>query len=124
MLLFSFFPFFSLSGNLHLSNFIFERRVVRWSVPPELMDCIAGYGYSFQYSGVSGLLPANTTMLLLDILNISTPCNVDYLTVSPMYHVPPQLIKKNSIMGCISTGNMWKLIVYSGTHPDSKKFNL
>ena len=118
MLLFSYFFYFSLSGNLHLSNFIFERRVVRWSIPLELMDCIAGYEYSFQYSGVSGLLPANTKMLSLDTLNISTPCNVDYLTVSPIYHVQPQPIKNNSIMGCISTGNMWKLIVYSGTHPD------
>ena len=90
-----------------------------WSIPLELMVCIAGYDYAFQYSGVSGLVLANTTVLLLDILNISTPCNVDYLTVSPIYHVQPQPIKSNSIMGCISTGNLYKLIVYSGTHPDS-----
>ena len=39
------FVFFTLSGNLHLSNFIFEMRVVRWSIPLEVMDCIAGYEY-------------------------------------------------------------------------------
>ena len=38
---------------------------MRWSIPLELMDCIAGYEYSFQYSSISGLVPANTTMLLL-----------------------------------------------------------
>ena len=80
--------------------------VVKWSIPPELMDCIAGYEYSFQYSGVSGLLPANTTMLLLDMFNIiSTPCNVDYLTIAPLFHMQPQPIRRSSIMRCISTGN-------------------
>ena len=63
---------------------------------------------SFNNSGVSGLLPANTTMLSLDTLNISTPCNVDYLTVYPIYLVQPEPIKSSSIMGCISTGNLWK----------------
>ena len=60
--------------------------VVKWSIPPELMDCITGYEYSFQYSGVSGVLPANTNMLSLDMLNISTPCKVDYLTIVPLNH--------------------------------------
>ena len=74
--------------------------VVKWSIPPELMDCIAGYEYSFQYSGVSGLLPANTTMLLLDMFNISTPCNVDYPFIScatTAYQKKQQLIKPQRI---------------------------
>ena len=78
--------------------------VLKWSIPPELMDCIAGYEYSFQYSGVSGALPANTTTLSLDMLNISTPCNVDYLTIAPLFHMQPQPIRRSSIMRCISTG--------------------
>ena len=67
--------------------------MVKWSIPLELMDCIIGYEYSFQYSGVSGRLPANTTMLPLDIINISTLCNVDYMTISPIFHMQLQPIK-------------------------------
>ena len=85
---------------------IFEMSVVKWSIPPEIMDCITGYEYSFQYSGVSGILPANTTTLSLDMLNISTPCNVDYLTLAPLFHMQLQPIRRSSIMRCISTGNI------------------
>ena len=100
------FLFLLCQGNLHLLNLIFEISVIKWSTSPELMDCIAGYEYSFQYSGVSGVLPANTTMLSLDMFNISTPCNVDYLTIAPLFHMHQQAIRRSRITRCISTGNI------------------
>ena len=91
-------------GFVHLFDFILDMGVVEWSVPSELSQCIAGYEYSFEHSGISGVLPANTTMLPLYRFNINTPCNVDTLSIAPIFHVGPEPIRNSGIHGLISMG--------------------
>ncbi len=91
-------------GYKSLSCLTQESQLLRWSIPNEFTTCISKLYYSLHYSEISGFLDANATTLSLDMLDISSPCNVDVITITPIFHVRSDPISTASVMGVISKG--------------------
>ncbi len=91
-------------GYTSLSCLSQEAHVLRWSIPTELSTCISRLQYFLHYSKISGFLEPNATTLSLDMLDITSPCNVDVITITPIFHVRSDPICTANVMGVISKG--------------------
>ncbi len=91
-------------GYTSLSCLSQESHVLRWSIPTEFSTCISRLQYFLHYSKISGFLEPNATTLSLDMLDITSPGNVDVITITPIFHVRSDPISTASVMGVISIG--------------------
>ncbi len=100
----SYYNYIYILGHISLSCLSQESHVLRWSIPTELSTCISRLQYSLHYSKISGFLEPNATTLSLDMLDITSPCNVDVITITPIFHVRSDPIFTANVMGVISKG--------------------